>query len=244
MLATDREQILKALFSGYGTLGNDHPIPPTDPYFNKELPQRKYDPDKAAFHFKKAGISDPKILLQASDAAFNGAVDMAHALAGERGEGRHQGRRQEGAGRRLLGQRLAEGRLRQQLLGRPAGGDADALGRLQAGAPWNETHWNNEQVREAARRRAGGTDEAKRKPYIWEMQAMLNERGGAIIPVFRDWLDAHNRQGRRPHAAWRLRHGQRLDPGEGLAQVVIDTTARAIARRSGAGPRGARLCRS
>ena len=33
--ATDREQILKALFSGYGTLGNDHPIPPTDPYFNK-----------------------------------------------------------------------------------------------------------------------------------------------------------------------------------------------------------------
>src|SRR6516225_10129914 len=26
-LATDREQILKALFSGYGTVGNDHPIP-------------------------------------------------------------------------------------------------------------------------------------------------------------------------------------------------------------------------
>ena len=78
--ATDREQILKALFSGYGTLGNDHPIPPTDPYFNKELPQRKYDPEKAAAAFKKAGIADPKILLQASDAAFNGAVDEGALL--------------------------------------------------------------------------------------------------------------------------------------------------------------------
>ena len=115
--AVDREQILKALFSGYGTLGNDHPIPPTDPYFNTELPQRKYDPDKAAFHFKKAGVADPKIILQASDAAFNGAVDMATLLAGERGQGRHQDRREEGAGRRLLGQRLAEGPVRRAATG-------------------------------------------------------------------------------------------------------------------------------
>ncbi len=77
--ATDREQILKALFGGYGTLGNDHPIPPTDPYFNKELPQRKYDPEKAAFYLKKSGLTDPKILLQASD-VFNGAVDEGALL--------------------------------------------------------------------------------------------------------------------------------------------------------------------
>ena len=80
MLAADREQMLKALFSGYGTAGNDHPIPPTDPYFNKDLPQRKYDPEKAAFHFKKAGIADPKIIFQTSDAAFNGAVDQGALL--------------------------------------------------------------------------------------------------------------------------------------------------------------------
>src|SRR5260370_28019296 len=78
--ATDREQILKALFSGYGTIGNDHPIPPTDPYFNSELPQRMYDPERAPAAFKKAGVSDPKILLQASDAAFNGAADEGALL--------------------------------------------------------------------------------------------------------------------------------------------------------------------
>ena len=78
--ATDREQILKALFSGYGTLGNDHPIPPTDPYFNNELPQRKHHPERAAFHFKKAGIAHPKILLQASDAAFNAPLTKARCF--------------------------------------------------------------------------------------------------------------------------------------------------------------------
>ena len=155
MLAADREQMLKALFSGYGTAGNDHPIPPTDPYFNKELPQRKYDPEKAAFHFKKAGIADPKIILQASDAAFNGAVDQGDAVAGERGQGRHQGRREEGAGRRLLRQCLAEGALRRQLLGRTAGGDADARRRLPGGSAVERDALERREIREAARRRAG-----------------------------------------------------------------------------------------
>ena len=60
MLAADREQMLKALFSGYGTAGNDHPIPPTDPYFNRELPQRKYDPEKADLPFQESGRCGPE----------------------------------------------------------------------------------------------------------------------------------------------------------------------------------------
>ncbi len=44
---------------GYGSLGNDHPVPRTDPYFNSELAQRTYDPEKAAFYAKKAGITTP-----------------------------------------------------------------------------------------------------------------------------------------------------------------------------------------
>ena len=61
-----------------------------------------------------------------------------------------------------------------------------------AKAPWNETHWNNEKFEKLLADAKGETDEAKRKPYIWEMQKMLHDDGGAIIPVFRDWLDAHN----------------------------------------------------
>src|SRR5260221_1037068 len=72
----DRQQILRTTFNRLGHLGNDQPIPPSDRFFNTELEQRPYDPDKAAFHAKKAGLKDA-ITLSASDAPFNGATDMA-----------------------------------------------------------------------------------------------------------------------------------------------------------------------
>ena len=208
-LATDREQILKALFSGYGTVGNDHPIPPTDPYFNKDLPQRKYDPEKAAGQFKKAGIADPKIILQASDAAFNGAVDEGALLQASAGK----------AGIKVdLKKEPADGFLDNVWLKAPFvssywGGRAAAtqmlVGRLPGGRAMERDALEQREVREAARDARGETDEAKRKPYIWEMQAMLNEQGGAIIPVFRDWLDAHLDKvgGHTPHGGYDMDNG-------------------------------------
>ena len=57
--AVDREQLLKTALNGFGQLGNDHPIPQTDRFYNTELEQRAYDPEKAQFHAKKAGF-DPR----------------------------------------------------------------------------------------------------------------------------------------------------------------------------------------
>ncbi len=211
--ATDREQILKALFSGYGAVGNDHPISPTDPYFNSELPQRKHDPEKAAFYYKKAGIADPKILLQASDAAFAGAVD-------------------EGA---LFQASCAQAGIKVDLKKEPADGFWDNVwlkgafvssywgGRAAAtqmlsvafarGAPWNETHWSSDKFEKLLADARSETDEAKRKPYIWEMQKMLHDDGGAIIPMFRDWLDAHNTNvgGHTPHGGFDMDNGMIME---------------------------------
>ena len=41
------------------------------------------------------------------------------------------------------------------------------------------------------------------------MQAILNARGGALIPVFRDWLDAHNQKvgGHTPHGGYDMNNG-------------------------------------
>jgi peptide/nickel transport system substrate-binding protein len=75
--ALDREQMLKTLLQGYGTIGNDHPIPAHDPFFDASLPQRAYDPDKARFHLKQAGLDRLPITLHTSEAAFTEAVDAA-----------------------------------------------------------------------------------------------------------------------------------------------------------------------
>ena len=184
MLAADREQMLKALFSGYGTAGNDHPIPPTDPYFNKELPQRKYDPDKAAFYFKKAGVSDPKIILQASDAAFNGAVDQATLLQASASKaGIKVDVKKEPADGFFDNVWLKAPFVSSYWGGRPAATQMLAVA-FQTGAPWNETHWNDAPFEKLLTDARAETDEAKRKPYIWEMQAILNERGARSFPCF------------------------------------------------------------
>jgi peptide/nickel transport system substrate-binding protein len=211
--ATDRDQILKALFSGYGTPGNDHPIPPTDPFFNSELPQRKHDPEQAAFHLKKSGIADPKILLQASDAAFNGAVDMATLFqAGASKAGVKVDVKKEPADGFWDNVWLKGSFVESYWGGRAAATQMLSVA-YGANAPWNETHWKNDKFEKLLADARGEVDEAKRKPYIWEMQKMLHDDGGAIIPAFRDWLDAHhdNVGGHTPHGGFDMDNGRILD---------------------------------
>jgi peptide/nickel transport system substrate-binding protein len=42
----DREEVIKTVLRGHGALGNNHPITPSNPFHNKDLPQRAYDPGK------------------------------------------------------------------------------------------------------------------------------------------------------------------------------------------------------
>ena len=57
--------------------GNDNPIAPVVKFAIDPQPKHAYDPDKAKFHLKKAGLSSLKVDLSVADAAFNGAVDAA-----------------------------------------------------------------------------------------------------------------------------------------------------------------------
>lgn len=43
--AFDRQKVLDLIFGGLGIVGNDHPVAPSSPYFNAELPQTEFDPD-------------------------------------------------------------------------------------------------------------------------------------------------------------------------------------------------------
>ena len=75
--AIDREDLMQKILYGYGFLGNDTPIGPSYQYWAKEIPQRKYDPERAKFHLRKAGMESLKLDLSTSEAAFVGATDAA-----------------------------------------------------------------------------------------------------------------------------------------------------------------------
>ena len=74
----DREQICKTVYSGFATPGNDHLLDARDPYFNTDMPQMAFDPDKAAFHWKKAGLGpNDTIELKVSEGAWTTSTDCA-----------------------------------------------------------------------------------------------------------------------------------------------------------------------
>ena len=208
--AVDREQMIKTLFSGYGSLGNDNPIPRSDPYFNTQLEQLKYDPDKARFHFSKAGVSSPKIVLQTSDAAFNGAVDMATLLQATAAKCDIPIEvKKEPADGYFSNIWLKGSFVASYWGGRPAATQMLQIA-YQSNAPWNESHWNNPHFDKLLAKAQAEIDDTKRRQYIWDMQAMLTADSGTLIPCFRDWLDAHSRKvgGHTPHSGFDMDNGR------------------------------------
>ncbi|MER9895486.1 ABC transporter substrate-binding protein [Mesorhizobium sp. M0119] len=78
----DREEIVKLIYKGYAVPGNDHPLDPTSKFYNTDMPQRTYDPDKAAFHFKKADLKPgAKVELFTSAAAWSSAVECGQGFS-------------------------------------------------------------------------------------------------------------------------------------------------------------------
>ncbi|WP_353046930.1 hypothetical protein [Mesorhizobium sp. M1380] len=49
--AVDREALVKTIL---GKVGNDTPVHAARPLFSADIEQRVYDPDKAAFHYRKS----------------------------------------------------------------------------------------------------------------------------------------------------------------------------------------------
>jgi peptide/nickel transport system substrate-binding protein len=188
--AIDRDQVLRALFGGFGAIGNDHPIPPNDLFFNRELPQRKHDPERAAYHLKRSGLGDAPIMLETSEAAFPHAPEAAALL---QASAKQAGFKLEIRTEPLEGfwdnVWLKSPFVESAWSGRPAATHMFALA-FSAASPLNETHWRNEAFEKLLLDARSETDDAKRRPWIWEMQSLAHEEGGAIIPFFRNWIDA------------------------------------------------------
>ncbi|MER9959149.1 peptide ABC transporter substrate-binding protein, partial [Mesorhizobium australicum] len=57
---------------------------------------------------------------------------------------------------------------------------------------WNETHWTNERFETLLVAARAELDEEKRRAMYWEMQQIVSDDGGAIIPVFASYVAAHS----------------------------------------------------
>lgn len=195
----DRPTILRALFRGYASIGNDHPIPPGHRYHDPSLPQRPYDPERARFHLKRAGLLGIRLPVYASPAA-EGSVEMAAMLQ----------QAASVAGFNIAVNRVpADGYWSNHWMKHPLSfgninprPTADLLFStfFKSTALWNESGWRNprfDALLLAAR--TEGREPLRREIYA-EMQRLVHDHCGVGIPAFIDNIDGFDRRlrGMRP----------------------------------------------
>jgi len=188
--AIDREQLLQTAFRGFGQIGNDHPIPHAHKFFNTELEQKPYDPDKAKFYLKQAGFSDLKIQLSASEAAFPGAVDAAaiFRVAAAKAGIDVQIKREPVDG--YWDNVWMKAPFCMSYRGGRATVDQALAIAYASNSAQNDTNWREERFDRLLLEARGSLDEVRRREIYHELQAMVSQDGGAMIPVFIDYLDA------------------------------------------------------
>ncbi len=187
--AVDRQAILDRVLGGYGTLGNDYPVNANYALAPDDIEQRAYDPDKAAFHFKKSGHDRP-ILLRTSDAAFAGAVDAAVIFqesakkAGIEIEVRREP--EDGYWTNVWN---VQPFCASYWGGRPTQDSRYSTSYLST-AEWNDTRFKREDFDRLLLQARSELDEAKRKALYRTMALMVRDEGGLILPVFNDYVMA------------------------------------------------------
>lgn len=187
--AVDRQEILDKILQGYGTLGNDYPVNENYALAPTDIEQRVYDPDKAAFHFKKSG-HEGSVLLRTAEAAFPGAVDAAQLFAQSASK----------AGITIDVNRSPDDGYWTEVWnekpfcasywgGRPTQ-DTRYTTSYVSNAEWNDTRFKRPDFDKLVRQARAELDEVRRRDLYREMALIVRDEGGAIIPVFNDYVNA------------------------------------------------------
>jgi len=190
--AIDREAMVRTILRGHGKVGNDSPITPANRYFASDIPIRPYDPEKARFHLKQAGHDSLKLDLFAADAAFNGALDTAVLFR------EHAAK----AGIDINVVREPDDQYWSNVwtkkpfvmcywAGRPT--EDWMFSQVYAkGAVWNDTHWDNERFNRLLIEARAELDPQKRRDMYREMQMIVHDEGGTIVPMYPNYIDARS----------------------------------------------------
>ncbi|ESY85949.1 peptide ABC transporter substrate-binding protein [Mesorhizobium sp. LNHC220B00] len=185
--AIDREEMVQKTLGGYGSVGNDTPINNTYPLFT-EMEQRTFDPDKAAFHYKKSGHSG-SIRLHSSEVAFPGAIDAAQLYQRSAANAgiTIEVKREPGDG--YWSEYLKMPFSQSNWAGRPTQDQMYSTA-YYSKATYNETHLFNENFDQMLVQARGEHDIGKRRKLYADMGHIVRDEGGVIAPMFNDYIDA------------------------------------------------------
>jgi peptide/nickel transport system substrate-binding protein len=190
--AIDREAIIKQVFGGIGTPGNDNVVAPSVKFAINPEPIHKYDPDMARSLLKKAGMSDLKVSLSAADVAFTGAVDAAtiyRESAAKAGIDITVVREPNDGYWDNVWQKKPF--CTSEWLGRPTA-DGVMTFEYSADSNQNDTFWKNPRFNELLTAARSELDQKKRADMYAECQQLMHDDNGVIVIMFTTFVTANS----------------------------------------------------
>jgi peptide/nickel transport system substrate-binding protein len=178
----DRKRIVKKILRGKGSIGNDTPVSSAHgPDWCSELAQREFDPDKAKFHFEKSGYSTAELFVAPVMAGIEDACLLAQANCAKIGfDLKLKKVPTDGYWGAVW---MAEPLNVVSWNMRPTANSQMAI-QFGPGAAWNDTYWNNDRMGELISLSLSETDPDKRHALYCEMQTLIHEGSGMVIPAF------------------------------------------------------------
>ncbi|MCP4470033.1 MAG: ABC transporter substrate-binding protein [Gammaproteobacteria bacterium] len=185
-LIIERKEWLDKIAFGYGEIGNDNPIGPANVYraTTEELPQRGYDPDKAKWHLKQAGMDSLSVEFFAADTGFTGALDAGQLM--------RESAKPAGINIDVMRQ-PNDGYWSDVWMKKPwcacywSGRPTENWMFSQvyaADASWNDTYWKHERFNKLLIQGRAELNTEKRREIYVEMQRIVNAEGGVALPLF------------------------------------------------------------
>ena len=210
----NRQEMVDKILLGHGMVGNDTPIGPANQFFAADMEQLQYDPDQAKYYLKQSGLDSIDIELSASNAAFEGAVDAAQLFQASAAAG--------GININVI-QEPADGYWSNVWLKKPfcacywsgrATEDWMFSTSYEAGVPWNDSQWDEKdsaRFQELLKTARAELDTDKRRDQYTEMQQILRDEGGVLVPMFANYVQAVNNRIYSPDTVgnlWQMDNGR------------------------------------
>ena len=181
--AINRDDIVEKVLYGTAIPGNDFHVAPNMPY-SPDIAQRSYDPDKAKFHLKNAGMDSLDVKLSASEGIHPASIDMCVLFADHA--------KPAGINVEVV-REPSDGYWSNVWLKKPfafvtwgARPTPDNIFTLayKHDAAWNEARWQNERFNELLLQAKAELNDDTRGQMYQEMCQISHDDGGTIIPVF------------------------------------------------------------
>jgi peptide/nickel transport system substrate-binding protein len=191
--AVDRQAMMEASTGGLGVLGNDTPVSPSNPYYNKALPQRKRDVAKAKKLLAEAGFPkgvDITLYTSTQRPGLEPAALVAQQSVAD-------------AGFRVKIESVDIARLYKDVIPKPkpfAISHNNWFGRPTVdeslspfyftGSHWNYTKYSTPEVDKLLDQARAKTDFAERKKLYDKVQDILYNEGPDVVAYFKNYVSA------------------------------------------------------